>query len=357
MAIDRRGGHGYFIPVLLAAQLPPLMQLGRLAEAIALGEEAVEAAWTSGDPALRLGAHSDLALALHLAGDRDGAEREAHEAVRLSRRRAPVASTSGLDARPHPGRRDPEAGIATMLEAAGGRELPDVASRRAPVRLGRPGRRRAARGDLPAAERAAARLDAAAAAIGTPLARALAARTRAAVLLAQGRPGEAAAAAARGAAVRSAPLEAARARALEGVALARAGDRARGVAALKQAADDLERFGAQRLRDEAARELRRLGVRTWRRGPAAARGAEGLDALSAREREVAELVLAGQRNADIAQRALPQPQDRREPHPQHLRQAWRRLARRTRGALRGRAAAIGAAIRSLALKTRRCMHG
>ena len=98
----------------------------------------------------------------------------------------------------------------------------------------------------------------------------------------------------------SAPLEAARARALEGVALAGAGDRARGVAALREAAADLERFGALRLRDEAARELRRLGVRTWRRGPAVPRGAEGLDALSAREREVAALVLAGRRNADIA---------------------------------------------------------
>ena len=176
---------------------------------------------------------------------------------------------------------------------------------------------------MAAAERAAARLDAAAAAIGTPLALALAARTRAAVLLAGERPDEAATTAARGAAMRSAPLEAARARAIEGVALARAGDRPRGVAALKQAAGEFERFGAHRLRDQATRELRRLGVRTWRRGPTVARDAEGIDALSPREREVAALVLAGKRNADIAARALPQPQDRREPHPQHLRQARR----------------------------------
>jgi DNA-binding CsgD family transcriptional regulator len=131
--------------------------------------------------------------------------------------------------------------------------------------------------------------------------RALAARTRAAVLLAHDQPGEAAATAARGTALSSAaPLESARARALEGVALARAGDRPRGISALKEATDALERFGALRLRDEAARELRRLGVRTWRRGASVPRGAEGVDALSAREREVAALVVAGRRNADIA---------------------------------------------------------
>jgi DNA-binding NarL/FixJ family response regulator len=100
--------------------------------------------------------------------------------------------------------------------------------------------------------------------------------------------------------MRSAPLEAARARAIEGVALARAGDRRRGVAALKQAEGEFERFGAQRLRDQAIRELRRLGVRTWRRGPTIRRDAQGLDALTAREREVAALVLAGKRNNAIA---------------------------------------------------------
>ena len=120
------------------------------------------------------------------------------------------------------------------------------------------------------------------------------------MLLAAGRPEEAAAPARRGAATRSAPLEAARARAIEGVALAQTGDRERGVAALTDAADAFERFGAQRLRDHAVRELRRLGVRTWKRGPTVPRDAEGIHALSPREREVAALVQAGKRNTDIA---------------------------------------------------------
>ena len=155
MAIDRRGGHGYFIPVLLAAQLPPLMQLGRLAEAIAVGEEAVEAAWTAGDAGLRLGAHGDLALARHLAGDAEGAQREAREAVRLGSQarlwRARAGWTLGLIRAAD----DPAAGIAAMLEAAGGPELPEVLPAERPVvlaaladaelRRGDRGRRRAGR--------------------------------------------------------------------------------------------------------------------------------------------------------------------------------------------------------------------
>ena len=194
----------------------------------------------------------------------------------------------------------PEAGIATILEAAGGWELTDVVPAERPVVWAALAEAHLRRDDVAAAERAAARVETAAAALGTPLARALAGRSRATVLLAQGRPEEAAAGAADGAAERAAPLEAARARTVEGIALAQSGDRQRAVAMLKQAAEELDRFGAHRLRDEATRELRRLGVRTWRRGPTAPRDAAGIDALSAREREVAALVVAGRRNADVA---------------------------------------------------------
>ena len=301
VAIGHRSGHGYFIPVLLGTQLHPLIQLGRLPEAIAIGEEAVEAARASGNPGLLLGTHEQLALARQLSGDRAGAERDALDAVRLSAAqrlwRARAGWTLGLiqaDARP-------ETGTATILEAAGGPELPDVVPAERPLVWAALADAALQATDLAAAERAAARLDATADATGIPVAHALAARIRAAMLLAGERPQEAAQTAARGAAISAAPLEAARARAIEGVALARTGDRSRGAAALKQAAGDFDRFGARRLRDHAARELRRLGVRTWRRGPTAPRDAEGVESLSSREREVAALVLAGKRNAEIAQ--------------------------------------------------------
>jgi DNA-binding NarL/FixJ family response regulator len=53
-----------------------------------------------------------------------------------------------------------------------------------------------------------------------------------------------------------------------------------------------------RARDEATRELRRLGRRVARTGRRGA-GEEGVDALSAREREIAELAAGGKTNKEI----------------------------------------------------------
>ena len=71
------------------------------------------------------------------------------------------------------------------------------------------------------------------------------------------------------------------------------------VALLERAASDLGSFGAARLRDEAARELRRLGVKTATRRRRSI-GTDGLSALSGREREVADLVAMGRTNKEIA---------------------------------------------------------
>ncbi|MDA8435146.1 MAG: LuxR C-terminal-related transcriptional regulator [Actinomycetales bacterium] len=70
-------------------------------------------------------------------------------------------------------------------------------------------------------------------------------------------------------------------------------DRARGVQALRDAAGKAGRmraFSEQRL---AIHELRALGVRTWRRGP-------DTRTLTARELEIARLVIAGNSNPEIA---------------------------------------------------------
>jgi len=92
------------------------------------------------------------------------------------------------------------------------------------------------------------------------------------------------------------PLAAAEARLLGGRALASAGDRDGALELLREAAQSFAEHGAERRRLEAGREMRRLGHRdSIPRG-----GPDGEHSLSAREREVAELVAAHRTNAEIA---------------------------------------------------------
>jgi DNA-binding NarL/FixJ family response regulator len=77
-----------------------------------------------------------------------------------------------------------------------------------------------------------------------------------------------------------------------------AGDVAAATAAFESARSTFGATGAERLRDAAARELRKLGRRVPRSG-AARRTAPG-DALSVRERQIAELVTVGKTNRQIA---------------------------------------------------------
>jgi DNA-binding CsgD family transcriptional regulator len=79
------------------------------------------------------------------------------------------------------------------------------------------------------------------------------------------------------------------------------GDRAAAAAAYRHAAERADTAGATTLRKLADHGLRTLGERPWRRGPSAVSSGE-LGALSAREREVAELVAAGATNPEIATR-------------------------------------------------------
>jgi DNA-binding CsgD family transcriptional regulator len=70
---------------------------------------------------------------------------------------------------------------------------------------------------------------------------------------------------------------------------------------LTAAASFLDACGSLRLRDEAERELGRLGKRPYRR---TSRGSApgGLASLTAREREIADLVVDRLTNPEIAQR-------------------------------------------------------
>jgi DNA-binding CsgD family transcriptional regulator len=157
-------------------------------------------------------------------------------------------------------------------------------------------------GEREAASQSAATAEARARATSLPQRTANALVGRAAVLLASEDPADSAASAQEAMALARAagnPWLGARAQALFGMALGRLGERDRAVAELETAERTLFAVGALGSADAAAQELRRLGRRKPRRARPASAGTE-TGSLSAREREVATLVAAGNRNRDVA---------------------------------------------------------
>jgi DNA-binding CsgD family transcriptional regulator/tetratricopeptide (TPR) repeat protein len=76
-------------------------------------------------------------------------------------------------------------------------------------------------------------------------------------------------------------------------------ERAPAIDAYKRAAAVAHEVGSIGIERLASRELRDLGVRAWRRGPGSRR--DGASAISAREREVADLVAGGATNQEVAE--------------------------------------------------------
>jgi ATP/maltotriose-dependent transcriptional regulator MalT len=153
------------------------------------------------------------------------------------------------------------------------------------------------------AERAAACAQATAAAVQLPLAAAWADRAAAAVALHVGDPAHAAErglASAAAADQAGAPIEAALSQIAAGRALARAGQAEHAVTELQRAAAQLDACGARHYRDEAEKELGKLGHRTHRRTRPGKPGAAGIESLTERELQVARLVADRKTNPQIA---------------------------------------------------------
>jgi DNA-binding NarL/FixJ family response regulator len=97
-----------------------------------------------------------------------------------------------------------------------------------------------------------------------------------------------------------APIESALSRILAGRALARAGRSRRAIAVLQRAATELDACGAIRYRDQAERELGKLGHRTHRRTRPGNANGSGIETLTSREIQVARLVADRKTNPQIA---------------------------------------------------------
>ena len=303
VAVARATGQDQFVPMIAGAQALSAMRRGDLAAASALQDDALETAEVAANGYVTSWV---LTIAAHVCtarGDLEGALRAAERAAGLVEglahsRIASIAQVR-LAATRHELDGGPD-GVATLVQAAGGWDFPRIppswtvfyAEAMAGVEL--------AAGRVEMGERLAARAEATASQLDLTLAKAVAERGRAAVYLARGEPDTAARLAlASAASAAGAPLEAACSQALAGRAFAVAGERARAVELLRSAETTFDTRGALRRRGEARQELRRLGARAEPRGPSGAEGG-GLDSLSRREREVADLITARKTNREVA---------------------------------------------------------
>jgi len=303
LAIARATGQGQFVVPMLVGLAHALESRGRVAEALDTVEAAVEAARLSGNRQVLSWALVGEGWIATMIGDLVRAERAAEEAVALLAELSDSIlsfATHALAALVFLETGDPERCLAEA-QRAGAPDFDSIEPGRAAWVLAVMARAELQRGDADAARGHAERARAVLADMPLPLMESTVAQAEALLALDAGDPAEAAriaAAAARLADSVGAAGHAARMRALQGQALAAAGDRDGARAVLKQAEAELAACGVDRLRAEAARDLRRLGVRVsarQRRG-----GGEGLESLSGREREIAELVALGRTNREIA---------------------------------------------------------
>jgi DNA-binding NarL/FixJ family response regulator len=304
MAIARTTRQDRMIPMLAGLRCMMVENLVRLDDAMDEADTALEAARLLGNDAQLHPALMMQSQIRWLRGERAEAERAAAESIEVARRPAPSTATvtTHCNAAALWADEQPERCIREMVEAAGpGLERADQSWGtwllahlvRAALALDR----------LDDAERWTAQIEERAELTRTPGAAARAAVARAGVMVARGEPAaaaELAADAADAAEAAGVRLDALAARLAAGRALAAAGDRAAAVAAFQRVAADAGRGSAGLFVEVAARELRRLGSRLPAAASARRGGTTEANELTAREREIAELVANGRSNKQVA---------------------------------------------------------
>jgi DNA-binding CsgD family transcriptional regulator len=298
-----RGQDRLTVPLLAVASMAKLNTL-EWAESQALAERCVDAARVSGNDHYLLFALYVVVFGRGESGDLASALRIVDEFMALRQKLGVTTYTqTGLCnvAQAYWWAGDPRRYVETVLEGAG-EELEGVEMMWSVHILEALVRACLELGDRAQAERWAAMCAERAEALALPMLNGKASCARAALLLDDGDAAPAAelALAAAEVARRGGGLaHRASALVLAGRALAAAGDRDAAVDALEEAARLYDAGGGVRLRDEATRELRRLGRRVARSGRRGA-GDEGVESLSQREREIAELAAGGRTNKEIA---------------------------------------------------------
>jgi DNA-binding NarL/FixJ family response regulator len=304
--VARATGQGELVLVLVATLGGVRRLRGKLAEAGELLDGGIEAARLLGNTHALVWTLLGRSAAALQAGDVELARAAAQEAVDLSRdldEGFHSAEAAADLARALLETGEPQRAVDLLLASSGGEELLLIAGgprahclellTRCWLALDRPAE----------AERAAVNAEAWASALQLPMAVAWADRAAAAVELSAGNAGRAADRALRAAAAEDeaeAPIEAALSRTLAGRALGQAGERDRAAAELQRAAREFEAHGAMRYRDEAERELRKLGYPVHRRTRPGKTDGTAIESLTERELQVARLVVDRKTNPEIA---------------------------------------------------------
>ena len=305
LRVGRATGQDQLFPGVNATLGVAWCMLGRLAEAAELLDTAIEAGRLSGNPQALAWALFCRAFVALPAGDIQVAIATAEESMELANagEHPVIAARSGA--------------VLAIARISAGKSAPTTDALTDPGTdpfQGLPDNWRAyfyelmtrywlSHDEMEAAGRAAAEAWSSAAASGLRLPRAMAHRAAAEVALAHEdahKADDEAQASAKLAEAVGAPIEAALARLVAGRALAQLGVRDRAVELLEQAAAELDRCGAARYRDEAQRELRRLGRRIHRRTRPGDLSQTGVASLTARELEIARLIVDRKTNGEIA---------------------------------------------------------
>ena len=326
MAVGLATGQSEFIPLPYSILGQVKLLRGQLAEASQMLDNAVEGARLSGNVQALAGNLAQRSFTAVAAGDVDIALDTAKENVDLTQGldQSLVCAAGVAFATALLETGDPARAVDALVQSSGGDELlliPGVWRARSLELLTRCwlglGRREEA-------ERAAARAEAAAADLKLRVAHSMADRAVAAVALDAGDVGMAADRALASAGLADEvgmPIEAALSRTLAGRALAQAGQPERAVAELRHAASELHACGALRYRAEAERELRRLGQHIHRRTQPGKADGSGVESLTARELEIARLVVDRKTNPQIAEALFLSPKTVET----HLRNMFRKL--------------------------------
>ena len=309
--VARETGQPAFVPFAFMLLAWVRMLHGELSEGGEMLDAAVEEARLLGNGQSLAGLLLNRSLTALAAGDLELAVSAAEESIELTREMenglVPAAAVLAFaGALLETGDPRLSRAVELLLERTGGAGLPLMpgASFRAKwlelltrcwLALGRPDD----------AEQAAACANATATLTGAPrMATAMADRAAAIIALASGDVASAVTGALSSAATADEiglPVEAALSRALAGRALAQSGRPEQAVMELERAAAAFHACGARKYRDAADHELRRLGCHVHRRTrPGEAHGV-GVETLTEREGQVAQLVVDRRTNAEIAE--------------------------------------------------------